>query len=422
MKWSERRAIENDLPKKYRGRVNYKSLLDTIDHRIAVTGVRGKSGLVRLTARELERRGLSTYAKVTGDRPVSIKDGVEHAIDRSEARDVLLDETMWEVKRHWPVDAIVLENQAIGNYTMRVFNEVFARPHFVLLTNVRRDHVGRLGPNKVRIARAFAQSVPADTVLISGTRNPHVREVLNEHLEAKGATFVDASPPDKAAPAMENITILDELLRRIDGDGLGPRRRQHLQDRLDQRFTWWRSRLPDVRWFHAAPVNDIDSTRMVLDYLQSKDPRPVSLVVYLRRDRPGRTSTFVDFLRERFDHGDVVRAYVAGERSRTVARNLKGYQVQDVGDEIERIPGIVRTIGMECRGGAVMTVGNGVPPWPRVFAHSMRPDSRNARVRIWARRVAQGLAQPRPEPKPMPAVRPRPLGVAYSSPRTRSNA
>lgn len=389
MKWGERRTIDRSLPSQYRGRLNYASLLDTVDHRVTVTGVRGKSSLVRLTADQLQARGLSTYAKVTGDRPVSIKDGVEHLIERAEEGSVLLDETMWEVKRHWPFDAMVLENQAIGPYTMRVFNDVFAEAHFVLLTNVRRDHVGRLGAKKPRIARAFAQSVPSDAVLISGERNRHIREILQEHAADRGAFFVDASPADDATPAAENLTILDALLRRIDGRGLPASTRQKLRRSLDRRFSWWRSRLPDVRWFHGAPVNDVDSTRTVLDYLQSKDPRPVSLVVYLRRDRPGRTRTFVDFLQERFDHGDVVRAYVAGDRAGTVTRHLRDYQVEAVGDDIERIPDLIRTIGLECRGGAVMTVGNGVPPWPRVFAHCMRPDERTSQVRKWAHRAVR---------------------------------
>jgi len=90
----EKQAIEAALPKHLQGRGSgYRRMLDEIDLRIAIDGIRGKSSLTNLVDQTLRDRGLTTYAKETGTDPISYKDGKPYPIDRR-GKDVTLDETI----------------------------------------------------------------------------------------------------------------------------------------------------------------------------------------------------------------------------------------------------------------------------------------------------------------------------------------
>lgn len=364
--------IEKALPRRFRGRSGYRRLLDGVRLRVSVSGVRGKSGLVRMTDQALRARGLSVYAKETGTDPVSYKDGVPHAIPRDPHKKALMEETLWEVKTYWPMDAVVLENQAITPYTMRIFNEGFCRAQYLLVTNVRRDHLGTLGRAPDRIARAFGQSAPPGCVVVSGERDPALRTLIEREANERDARFLNASPRQPGLPGLECLTVLDALLWSALGEGLSREEWLRHENELRGRFRWTPSRLHGVKWFDGAEINDVDSTGSVLNYLQRTQPLPVNFVAYFRRDRLDRTASFVPFLRRALEEGVAVRAYVSGHGSQSVARRLSGWPVHVIHDRADAVPGLLDRLGRECRDQAVMTIANAVPPWPRAVAAGLR--------------------------------------------------
>ena len=176
----DHRALERSLPRPLRGRRGHQRLLDTVPVRVAVSGTRGKSGLTLLLDRVLRHRGLRVYAKTTGSRPASHLDGVVHPIDRPEPTRALLEENVWELRRFArpDLDALLLENQGVSEYTMRMFNRDVADATHVLLTNVRRDHTATMGRTLEAIARAHGRSVPAGALVISGEPDPRLARIV----------------------------------------------------------------------------------------------------------------------------------------------------------------------------------------------------------------------------------------------------
>lgn len=343
-------------------------MLQRIPLRVSITGIRGKSSLVRLTQDALLDRGFSVYAKETGSQPVSYKDGTPHPIERDQRKRAVLEETIWEVKRYWPVDALVLENQAITPYTMRVFNEQYAQAQYVLLTNIRRDHQADLGRSPRRMAQNFAKSIPEGSVLISGEPKAELQRVMAKEARSRGAQFIDASPHGDYVPGLESMSVLAAFLEHAVQMPLTNGERLRLHHRRVSRLRWEPSSLPEVTWFHAAEANDVDSTWEIVQHLVRQDPRPINFVAYFRKDRTDRTQSFVGFLEDAFDRGIARRAYISGHGATTVARRLRPHAAIVVPDDPDRVSEFVSRLGHECRNEHVVTVGNAVPPWPRALA------------------------------------------------------
>lgn len=377
MSWRERRAIDARLPPLYRHRWGFNRLLEDIPLRISVSGIRGKSSLVKWCEEEYRARGFRTYAKQTGTDPISIKDGVAHPIPRNGRKGALLEENLRELKKYWPMDVAVLENQAITPYTMRVFNHRFCRPHYLLVTNVRRDHQGDIARTLPLSAKAFASSAPPGCTLISGEPNPEIAGILRAEAEAVGARFLDAAPRGGPhPPAYESLTILDALLRESTGRGLDPATMARRRARFLDFFRWRPSALPGVSWFHGAEINDIDSSLTIHRFLQHRRRLPTSFIAYFRADRRDRSASFVEFLRQGFEQGWCERAYIAGGGSRVVARHLRAWRerVRWYPDDVSEVPRLLADVARECRGEAVMTIVNAVPPFPRAVWKGLSAD------------------------------------------------
>lgn len=361
------------LRDRLRIRLGSRQVLDAYDARVSVMGTRGKSGLVERLARVFHGRGLSTYAKVTGTDPVSYKDGVGHPIPRGEGA-VHLDETLWELAHFAPADVAIVENQAIGPYTMRVFNRRFLDPDVVLVTNLRRDHQPELGDDLESIARANGQAASPGSQVFCGEPRAEAREPFLEEAREAGATAVDASPAGGiSVPGREVLPLIDHALTHLYGRGLTHAERSQLERELRETFRWRESSREGLVWFHGAEMNDVDSTAETLDYLQRDQARPVTFVAYLRKDRRARTRAFRGFLQDALDAGEAEKVYLAGHGAQALARRLEAPEdlVEVVPDEPDRVPQLVDRIQAESRSGRVMTVANAVPPFPRRLADEL---------------------------------------------------
>jgi hypothetical protein len=274
-----------------RGRT-HKARLEDIDVRIAVTGTRGKSTVTTWLYEVLAARDYDAYAKVTGELPHSLYHGERHPIERHGP--VMLYETEREIRQFDPKDAIIVENQGIHEYTTRLVNRDYVDATVVVLTNVRRDHLDTLGRDRLDIARAFARSIPPDTHVVSGERNEAVNEYLERELERRGATLTRVLEPGDGieTPAEELIAIVDGLLHVIDAEPLTSEERAAYREGLD--VTW--VPLPDGHIYNAANANDVESTEVIRRTLMGEDEDSFQPLVYFRRDRPGRTASFIEYL------------------------------------------------------------------------------------------------------------------------------
>lgn len=352
----------------------HRRRLEEIDVKIVVSGTRGKSGTTERIYDVLRSRGYDAYAKVTGNHPLSLYDGEENPIERGER--VTLYENVEELRKYFPVDALVLENQGITDYTTRMMNERFGNPDVLVLTNVRQDHRDTLGGTRADIARAFARATPAGTHVVNGEQDERLRTYIERELEAVDATVSHVEVPERHQniPAAECIYALDHVLEAIDEEPLSDRQRESML--ADFRVEW--THALDGRVYNAADVNDVESTEMVRQALV--DDEPIQPFVYLRRDRRARTASFHDYLEDLFEDGAIEQARVAGGHADLFAEK-SSFPVISHDHESESAQSVLEE--MIADGWPVLVMGNTVAEFMRdlddaIERHAEPPDSDGA--------------------------------------------
>ena len=305
-----------------RGRAHFERV-ESVPHRVTVSGVRGKSTVVQWLNEALVDRGLETYAKETGNHPISYHNLDADEIEREGV--TRLYENERELADYWPVDAVVAENQGIREYTTRLANELFD-PQVVVLLNVRRDHQSTLGATLPDIARVFARTVPEDAHVVSGDRNDAINGYLRREFEAQGIDFTVAKP-DPDGPFVDvfgarSALVVDEALRILGLDPLSAETIESLVTDLHSEWSWNRLRGGGLV-ANGAMMNDIESTELLRQYLVERlDDPTVTPFVFTRRDRAGRTAAFVHYVDWLTENGLAGRVHAAGSHAETFRRNV----------------------------------------------------------------------------------------------------
>lgn len=310
-----------------RGR-EHRQLLTDADVRIGVSGIRGKSSTAKRLGELLHERGYDTYTKITGDRPTSYTNGLKTPIQRRGPRVTLYEninlvqEFLPQLASTGPGDALIMENQAITEYTMRMVNEQFLRPDLLVLCNVRQDHNDTLGKRRQTIARSFARSVPEGCHVINGEQHGVIHQYLTEEIEARGATIEQVDIPERHRDLIgaETVYALNHVLEFLDEQPLSD---AELGTMLDDIQPEW-IELPGGRVFNGAKVNEIESTELFRRQLvgTGEDAELVCPFVFLRHDRRGRTASFVDYINILADRGLIDRVHVGGSYTSVFAQRV----------------------------------------------------------------------------------------------------
>jgi poly-gamma-glutamate synthase PgsB/CapB len=106
-------------------------------------------------------------AKTTGSKPCLIfPDGKEIEIHRRGLPTILEGKRVLKEAARTDVHAIVLEMMSIRPESL--FTEAFRmmKPHILVITNVREDHVDEIGKSKQEIASCFASAIPENAAVI----------------------------------------------------------------------------------------------------------------------------------------------------------------------------------------------------------------------------------------------------------------
>jgi len=307
-----------------KGRDHFERVEQT-PYRVTVTGVRGKSTVVRWLNETLVDRGYETYAKVTGNHPVSYHNLDGTPIERDGT--TRLYENAREFREYDPVDAAIVENQGIREYTTRLANELFD-PHVCILLNVRRDHQSTLGEDLDDIARVFARVMPENTVVISGDRNDAINAYLRDEFAKTGHEFRVAKPDDGAQSPFADVfgarsaLVVDETLRALGLDPLEPRQIQDYIDSLHREWGWQRLEGGGLI-ANGAMMNDIESTELLRQFLVDRlETTTITPFIYTRRDRAGRTAAFVHYLNWLHANDLITDIHAAGTQDSLLERRV----------------------------------------------------------------------------------------------------
>jgi len=347
-----------------RGRSHFERVED-VPCRVTVSGVRGKSTVVRWLNEALVARGLETYAKVTGNEHVSYHDLDAQEFERDGV--VRLYENERELREFWPVDAVVAENQGIREYTTRLANELFD-PHVVVLVNVRRDHQSTLGATLPDIARAFTRTVPEGAHVVSGDRNDAINDYLRREFRDQNLEFSVAEPrseyPVGDVFGARSAFVVDETLRALGLDPLDPGRLASYVEDLRGGWSWTRLEGGGLVC-NGAMINDVESTELLRQHLVERLADPtITPFVFLRRDRAGRTAAFVHYANWLAENGFVERVHVAGSHAKMFSRRTAADVVYH--DHEADAPEAVLDACLD-HGHPVYLMGNTVHPFMRAL-------------------------------------------------------
>lgn len=306
-----------------RGR-RHRKFIEGTDIRIVVSGIRGKSSTVKRLDDVFNRRGYDVLTKITGNQPMLIRNGDVIPIDRPGPYTTLYENT--NVLREFvpifdsysPENVAIFENQGITEYTTRLFNQRFVKPHVVVIANIRQDHQDTLGKTRRDIARAFARTIPPGTHVVSGELHPVLHEYMQAEIEQAGATLTQVSIPDdqRGRLGAETIYATNDVLRALD---MEPVPEEQLNAYLDAIQPEWED-VPGGRVFNGAEINDIESTEAIRRALAGEDY--ILPFVYLRADRRSRTASFASYLNTLADRDLIRQARAGGAFTDVFASNV----------------------------------------------------------------------------------------------------
>ncbi len=309
---------------------------NSIRLRIAVTGTRGKSSVVRLIAAGLSAEGWRTLAKTTGSKACVIgPPGDERPLVRRGRPSVLEQKRILRLARRAEAEALVVEVMSIRpeNYAVELGRIV--RPQIVALTNVRPDHIADLGASVEKVTRAFVDGLPAnvDVVLLAGTLHGEGVENLMRRARRVVAVAPEAYAEEVAGLTVSYAEWADNVrlaLAVCELAGVAPATAVKGMQSVRADFgalRAWRLRWGEAEWIavnaFAAndPVSTMSAYRRVLETDECRG-FPVIGVLNVRGDRGDRT---VQWIRVLASGGgpDLEHLFVVGDRPGPVVRRVR---------------------------------------------------------------------------------------------------
>ncbi len=271
--------------------------------RIAVTGSRGKSGVVRLLHRALEACGYRTWSRITGLVPRELGPHGERPILRPSGAHVA--EMKWWLQSLPPAQAVVMENSAVSPELQGLCPR-WLKPTATVLTNLRPDHQAQWGPDQIHALEALSLGLPRGGAVVLpqdlAQWPPMVLRARERKLTLIPATAEANLPPHRSA----NLGLALALCRHL---ALDLDRCQQAMEALEPDAADFAVlSLPGAQLAFAFSVNDLTTTQELLASL-GWDQRDTEVIYNHRSDRMDRLRAFQGWLQ-----GDWKAVHVIGHR------------------------------------------------------------------------------------------------------------
>ncbi|MBN1224453.1 MAG: poly-gamma-glutamate synthase PgsB [Candidatus Aminicenantes bacterium] len=315
--------------------------IENIPLRICVTGTRGKSSVTRLIASILRESGYRVLAKTTGSKAVVIDpDGCEEEIARSGVPSPLENKKLIKRAFDRTAQAVVLEMMSIRPESLQVESVRMLRPHILVITNVRLDHVADMGSTRDAIAAAFASAIPDRGTMvvldeeffpvfqsIAERRNARVTKVEKENfLQSKD----DNSVRRFSLEFKDNIRLALAVSRHLGIDEASALRAaaQTVPDFGSLKIWVLGEDLPYRTWYFvsAFAANDPESTKAVISKLENRAilrGRRIIGLLNFRGDRGDRTLQWLEALQKN-EFPEYHRLILLGDHTHAMKRRLSG--------------------------------------------------------------------------------------------------
>jgi poly-gamma-glutamate synthase PgsB/CapB len=313
--------------------------ISRIPLRICVTGTRGKSSVTRLITACLRESGMSVLAKTTGSRPCLIyPDGSESEIKRRGNPSILEGRRMLKVGKAKKAQALVSEMMSVRCESLHSEVVQVFKPHILVITNVRADHLAEMGPAREDIVRCFAFGIPRkctvfipqeelDPLFLQRAGKVHSRVVQVREDSLAGLEKSREKIPAhefgqnvRLALAVAEFLGIEEKIAFPAVSGVFPD--------LGSLKAWEKiCGTPPAPWLFvsAFAANDPESTKRVLDKLESrglfKGRKKIGLL-NLRSDRGDRTIQWLKALVDE-DRFSFHRLFLIGHHAALLKKKIK---------------------------------------------------------------------------------------------------
>jgi poly-gamma-glutamate synthase PgsB/CapB len=293
-------------------RKTHKKNLNNIPSIIHVNGIRGKSSTTRLIAAVLRAGGLKVLAKTTG----------------SAARIIYPDQSEREIIRHGPpsiseqkkivqlavkenVDVLVIECMAVSPEIQWSSENLFLNADYMVITNIRNDHLDKMGNNLSEIAETICLSLPYNSNVISSEKNlePLIKEKAqmkkNQYSNTDNITFSKKElRPFEKEVFTDNIACAIKIAQHFKIDRKSALKGMYsvTEDPGSLKYYLLKGKDRNIIFINAFAANDPESTEIIwnrvsenFDTLPVQNPRVYALINH-RSDRGFRLKEFADFL------------------------------------------------------------------------------------------------------------------------------
>ncbi len=347
----ERIALERDI--------------ETIPLRIAVTGTRGKTGVVRMLTAVLSECGLKVLGKTTGSRACYLlPDGTEADVPRRGIVSILEQKKLIKKAVALKVDCLVSEIMSIQQENHFIESHWLLQPHVLVITNIRSDHTDAMGESEDEIASVLAIAVTTGSTVFLPAEEfrpifTHITRSLGAHLiwvaRELSSSLEDADPGLKRRFFPVHLDLVSAVTTFLSkktpalepGKNFPPISQNQVLTGLKKvkkdsgEFSLWKYRVgekaPAKKIGKASKktktyllangfaANDPLSTYQLMSRLRGRFPSyPARFIgiMNLRSDRGDRTQQWIESLKTRgAEFFDCI--YVTGGHAQVVRRKLK---------------------------------------------------------------------------------------------------
>lgn len=300
--------------------------LPNIRIRIAVTGSRGKSSVVRLLHAGFCACGINCRSRVTGVLPRELSRDGERAIIRASGAHVG-EFAWWLAQLPSDTEAAVTENSAVAPELQRVCPELL-KPTLTVLTNTRPDHTALWGGSEESALRALSGALPSSGVVVL-PRSLAERCDMILLAREKNLKLVPVDEKPSGSYRELNIALAQRALELSGVDSKLARKamEQLAPDIADSRLM----RVGSAALAFAFSINDLASTQEYFNSLGWRSGETTFLFNH-RNDRGDRLRAFEPWMRVGW--GEVC---IAGDRPFLSPFSKSYIRLADIGEFCEFI-------------------------------------------------------------------------------------
>lgn len=273
---------------------------DRIEHRVLVTGTRGKSGTVRLIHAALANNNVSAFGKITGTAASELfTDGTEHPTLRlGPATACEMNSSLVRAAKQ-DAQVGVFECMAVSPSLIELVSAQLVQPEIVVIPTIRLDHLEEEGNSEVDIGRTILTATKGARAVVTGVTQPDIVAEFTD-IAAENGMDIHFVTPDASTPTVPghhptNVAIAVKVCALLGLDEAAAVTGMHevsVEPRAQTFDRIMRADGSEILLIDLSAANDPQSARDARAGLGLKREHIAPIIVN-RWERPLRSLTFI---------------------------------------------------------------------------------------------------------------------------------